>query len=117
MGEAIPKGSAVYIRYLDHVLYRNMPEAVEDAAERETMGWLTQETGELLCIQNDRAAESLQYTSGSASGLVLLKSCVLEIRALPLQKPSGWPLISRKDDIKNAESALRTTKRKIQPQC
>ena len=115
MGEAIPCGSAVYIRYRDHILYRNTPEALEDAAERETMGWLTQETGELLCVQHDRTVEELQYTRGTASGLVLLKSCILEIRKLPLQNISRWPLISRNTDINNAESALQSAKRKIQP--
>ena len=88
MGEAIPKGSAVYIRYLDHVLYRNSPEAVEDAAERETIGWLTQETGKLLCIQHDRTVEKLQHASGTANGLVLMKNCIRDIRPLTLQKPS-----------------------------
>ena len=85
MGEAIPQGSIVYIRYVDHVLYRNTSEAIENAAERETIGWLTQENRELLCIQHDRTTENLQNTSGTATGLVLLKSCILEIRALPLQ--------------------------------
>ncbi|MDH5390933.1 MAG: hypothetical protein OEX10_07260 [Candidatus Bathyarchaeota archaeon] len=116
MGEAVPLGSVVYIRYLDHVLFKNTPDAVEDAAERETVGWLTQETGKLLCIQHDRTMESLQYSSGTASGLVLLKNCILEIRKLPLQKPSRWPLISRNTDINNAESALQSAKRKIQPE-
>jgi site-specific recombinase XerD len=50
MGKAIPQGSAVYIRYLDHVLYRNTPEALENAAERETIGLLTQENKELQRI-------------------------------------------------------------------
>jgi hypothetical protein len=40
MVEAVPAGSIVYVRYKDHVLYRNQPSAVEDAAERETVGWL-----------------------------------------------------------------------------
>ena len=116
MSEAIQKGSVVYIRYLDHVLYRNTPKTVEEAVERETIGWLTQETGKLFCVQNDRTLDKLPYTNGTASGLVLIKSCILEIRALPLQNPSGWPLISRNTDIRNAESALQTNKRKIQPQ-
>jgi len=115
MGGAIPNGSAVYIRYLDHVLYRNTPEGLEDAAERETIGWLTQETGDLLCIQHDRTIERLQYSGGTASGMVLLKSCILEIRALPLQNISRWHLISRNDTLRNAESALQSAKRKIQP--
>jgi hypothetical protein len=115
MGEAIPKGSIVYIRYKDHVLFRNTPEAIEKADEREAIGWLTQETGKLLCIQNDRTLENLQYAIGEASGIVLLKSCVLEIRVLPLQNTSRWPLISRNDIKGNAESALQSAKRKIQP--
>lgn len=92
MRQAIPKGSIVYIRYLDHVLFRNTPEALENAAERETIGWLTQEKKELICIQHDRTIERLQYASGTASGLVLLKSCILEIHALPLQKFSNGHL-------------------------
>ena len=115
MGKAIPQSSVVYIRYLDHVLYRNTPEAVENAAERETIGWLTQENKELLCIQHDRTIENIQNASGTASGLVLLKSCILEIHALPLQKLSNWHLISRNDITRNAESALQTAKRKTQP--
>jgi hypothetical protein len=115
MGQAIPHGSVVYIRYLDHVLYRNTPEILEDAAERETIGWLTQENKELLCIQHDRTTENLQNASGTASGLVLLKSCILEIRALPLQNTSRWPLISRNDIKGNAEYALQIAKRKTQP--
>ena len=103
MGEAIPLGSAVYIRYRDHVLYRNTPEALENAAERETIGWLTQENKELVCIQHDRTIESLQHEGGTATGLVILKNHILEIRALPLQKSSSWPLISRNDVCKNGE--------------
>ncbi|MDH5782041.1 MAG: hypothetical protein OEZ35_00010 [Candidatus Bathyarchaeota archaeon] len=116
MGHAIPHGSAVYIRYLDHVLFRNTPEALDQPAERETIGWLTQENKELICIQHDRTIENLQQANGTASGLVLLKSCVLEIRALPLQNISSWPLISRNDITRNAEYALQNAKRKTQPE-
>jgi hypothetical protein len=103
MGEAIPKGSIVYIRYKDHVLFQNTAEALENADERETIGWLTQETGKLICVQHDRTLESIRYASGKASGLVILKSHILEIRALPLQKSSNWPLISRNDMCENGE--------------
>jgi len=116
MDVAIPKGSVVYIRYLDHVLYKNTPIAIEQPAERETIGWLTHENGKFLCIENDRTLDELPYSSGLGSGLVLLKSCILEIRAAPLQDSSGWHLISRNTDFRNAESALQTKKRKIQPQ-
>ena len=82
MGEAIPKGSAVYIRYRDNIPFSNTIETIKVAAERETIGWLTQEIGEYLCNQHDRTIEKLQYTSGTASGIVLRKSCILEIRAI-----------------------------------
>ena len=115
MGQTIPLGSAVYIRYLDHVLFRNTPEALDNAAERETIGWLTQENKELVCIQHDRTIESLQQARGTASGLVLLRSCILEMRALPLQNTSRWHLISRNNIAKNAEYAIQNAKRKTQP--
>ena len=38
MDKAIPKGSAVYIRYKDHILFRNTAKPIADAAERETLG-------------------------------------------------------------------------------
>jgi len=85
MDQVIPHGSVVYIRYRDHVLFRNAPEPIKDAAERETLGWLTHETGELICIQHDRTIENSHRSSGTASGLLLLKSCILEIRMLPSQ--------------------------------
>jgi hypothetical protein len=114
ISKIIPPGSVVYIRYLDHVLYRNTPEAVEEPAERETIGWLTKEEKGVVYIENDRTLDKLPYSSGSGSGLVLIKSCILEVRS-PLQKASGWHLIFRKSNIIDAESALQTTKRKIQP--
>jgi len=82
LGEAIQKGSAVYIRYRDQLPFKDTPDAVEEATERETMGWLTQEIGDFVCIQHDRTVESFQYSSGSANGIVLRKSCILEIHAI-----------------------------------
>ncbi len=82
MGEAIPKGSAVYIRYREHIPFGNHIKTIKVAAERETIGWLTQEIGDYVCIQHDRTIEKLQYSSGSASGIVLRKSCILEIHAV-----------------------------------
>lgn len=116
MDEAIPKGSAVYVRYLDHVLYKNTPKPLEKPAERETIGWLTKDEKGVVYIENDRTLDKLPYSSGTGSGFVLIKSCIIEIRS-PLQKASGWHLIYRNPNIKNAESALQTNKRKIQPQC
>src|SRR3990170_3672784 len=105
MTQAIPPSSIVHIRYKDHVLFRNTHQPIEDAMERETVGWLTQETGDLLCIQHDRTVESPHYSSGTASGLVLLKSCVLKIRALPLQNFSRGSLSCAENKATIVESA------------
>jgi len=43
MAKAIQLGSMVYVRYLDHVLYRNIPKPIDEPAERETIGWLTKD--------------------------------------------------------------------------
>src|SRR3989337_3364717 len=106
MTQAIPPGSVVYVRYKDHVLFRNT-KPIKDAAERETVGWLTQETNELLCVQHDRTVESLNYSSGTASGLVLLKSCVLKIRVLPLQNVPSGSLNCQNNKATIVESALQ----------
>ena len=116
MSEAIQKGSVIYIRYLDHVLYRNTPKPVTEPAERETIGWLTDIDDEVIHIENDRTLDELPYSNGSLSGFVLLRSCIIEIRASPLPKASGWPLIYRNTKLRNVESALQNAKRKIQPQ-
>ena len=115
ISDLIPKGSVLYILYLDHVLYRNTPKPVEKPVECETVGWLTSESNEVIHIENDRTLDKLPYSSGRGSGFVLLKSCIKEVWS-PLQKVSGWHLIYRKDKCKDAESALQTTKRKIQQQ-
>jgi hypothetical protein len=92
-----------------------MPEPLEEAAERETVGWLIGEREDVLSIGNDRTLDKLPYSRGTGGGLVILKSCIKEVRS-PLQMASGWHLIFRKSNIRNAESALQTEKRKIQPQ-
>ncbi|MBT0160534.1 hypothetical protein G4O51_11190 [Candidatus Bathyarchaeota archaeon A05DMB-2] len=115
MDKAIPKGSAVYIRYKDHVLFKNTFKPIEDVAERETLGWLTQENNELLCIQHDRTVESPHHSSGTASGMVLLKSCILEICQLPLQKIPSGSINCQNNIINNAEYAPQNPKRKTQP--
>jgi hypothetical protein len=115
MDKAIPKGSAVYISYKDHILFRNAAKPIEGATERETLGWLTQENNELLCIQNDRTVESSHHSSGTASGLILLKSCILQIRPLPLQNFPSGSINCQNNIINTAEYAPQNPKRKTQP--
>ena len=104
-------GSPVYIRYKDHVLFRNVVEPIEEAVERETIGWLTKQSDEIMLIEHDRTIPDAQIPSGQGNGVIILKSCILEIRKLPLQKTSNCHLNSQ-EPTNLTEYALQTTKRK-----
>ncbi|MCW3995806.1 MAG: hypothetical protein NWE98_06625 [Candidatus Bathyarchaeota archaeon] len=86
---ASPEGSPVHVRYKDHVLYKNIKQPIEEAVERETIGWLTKQTDEIMLIEHDRTIPNAQIPSGSGSGLLILKSCILKIHELPLQTQTG----------------------------
>jgi hypothetical protein len=107
-------GSAVYVRYKDHVLYKNIQQPLAEAVERETIGWFTKQTDEIMFIEHDRTIQNAQIPSGQGSGLIILKSCILEIRELPLQKTSDWRLNST-ETLDKGEYALQPKKRKTQP--
>lgn len=104
-------GSAVYIRYKDHVLFKNIEQPMEEAMERETIGWLSKENGEIILVEHDRTMSNVQLNGGQGSGLIILKNCIIEIHELPLQNCSGWRLNSQETTDK-AEYALQPTKRK-----
>jgi hypothetical protein len=106
-------GSPVYVRYKDHVLFRNIQQPLAEAVERETIGWLTKQNDEIMLIEHDRTISKAQIPSGQGSGIILLKSCIIEIRELPLQKTSDCHLNSA-DAIVKGEYALQPKKRKTQ---
>ncbi|MGA2385278.1 MAG: hypothetical protein ABSG33_01950 [Candidatus Bathyarchaeia archaeon] len=104
-------GSPVYIRYKDHVLFKNIQQPMEEAMERETIGWLSRENGEIILVEHDRTMPNAELCSGQSNGLIILKSCIIEIRKLPLQESSKWHLNSQETTDK-AEYALQPKKRK-----
>lgn len=107
-------GSAVYVRYKDHVLFKNIQQPLAEAIERETIGWLAKQNEEIMLIENDRTVPDKRLPGGQGSGVIILKCCVIEIRELPLQKISKWLLNS--SDVKGrGEYALQPKKRKTQP--
>ncbi len=108
---AFSLGSPVYIRYKDHVLFKNIQQPIEEAVERETIGWLSKQTDEIMLIEHDRTIPNAQIPSGQGSGVIILKSCIIEMRELPLQKSSKWILNSPNDKGKG-EFALQPKKRK-----
>ncbi len=111
---AFSLGSPVYVRYKDHVLFKNISQPIAKAVERETIGWLTKQTYEIILVENDRTTPDKRLPCGQGSGVIILKSCILEIRLLPLQKSSEWHLNSQETKGKG-EYALQPKKRKTQP--
>jgi hypothetical protein len=101
------------VRYKDHVLFKNIQQPIAEAAERETVGWLTKETGEIMLIEHDRTVPNLQIPCGQGNGVIIPKSCIIEIRELPLQKTSDCHLNSS-ETIVEGEYALKPKKRKTQ---
>ena len=76
--------SIVKIRYRDHVLYhRGDPLAVKPQV-REAVGWLVYECADyiILCWDRDAGALTLKGGDPEASGLVLLRSDILELNLL-----------------------------------
>ena len=113
----IPLGSAVYVRYRDHVIYKNTLQPTAEAAERETVGWVTKQNEEIVLIEHDRTIQTRETSSGQGNGIIILKSCIQEMRLLqpqPLQNNSDCHLNSPEPIVKD-EYALQPKKRKTQP--
>ena len=100
--------SPIYVRYRDHVFFKNISDPSAVAVVRETIGWVKKQNDELLLIEHDRAVPS---QGRGVNGIVILKSCILEAYALPLQNNSEWVLSSRETNSK-AELAFRPSERK-----
>ena len=107
-------GSAVYVRYKDHVLFKNLENPPAEAMERETIGWLAEETEEVVLIHHDRAVPDCEKPSGRCNGVIVLKPVLIEMRKLPLRDAEAIILnyTKRMDD---SEYALQPKKRKTQP--
>jgi hypothetical protein len=74
----------VYVRYRDHVLYSRMDPLVVAPQIRECVGWLVHEASDYLvvCWDRDAGPPGLRGGDPKASGLVLLRSDILELRRL-----------------------------------
>jgi hypothetical protein len=64
-----------------------------------------------MLIEHDRTIPNPQIPSGQGSGVIILKSCILEIHELPLQKTLNCHLNSQETIVKD-EYALQPKKRK-----
>jgi hypothetical protein len=113
-----PIQQLIFVRYLDHVLYnRNLAVALKPQI-REAVGWLVYDCELYLILSWDRDAEPPTLHGGDpkASGLVLLKSDILDLQLFmvglqPL--PENYELnLKSKQGIQEVEYAFRPSERK-----
>ena len=110
----------VFVQYRDHVMYNRASALMMQPQTREAVGWLVYDCELYIILAWDRDADPPTLHGGDpkASGLVLLKSDILELQKLkicplPLQKTSNWSL-NRKQPIQEDEYAFRPSERKTQ---
>jgi hypothetical protein len=108
----------VYVLYEDHVLFNRCSPLSLKPQTREAIGWLNYECEDYIILSWDRDAEPPTLKGGDpkASGLVLLKSAILELKtlkshALPLKESSECHL-NCSPIIVQSEYALQPKKRK-----
>ncbi len=98
----------VFVRYKDHVVFKNVQSVGLSPVIRETIGWIKKENDDLVLIENDR---SILAGCSGFNGILILKNCILSMVEVPLQTISYWDL-NCGTDTKRAEYALQTTERK-----
>lgn len=74
----------VYVCYTDHVIYNRTSALSLSPQKREAIGWLLYENDEYVTLSWDRDAGPPTIRNGDpkASGLVLLRKCILEMRKI-----------------------------------
>ena len=76
-------GSLLYVRYLDHVLFRDSNADSYRPWTRETVGWLDYEDDQSLRLVWERfAMPSPNESQTKSTGLVILKTAILERRVV-----------------------------------
>ena len=108
----------IFVRYRDHVLFNRSSALVMQPQTREAVGWLVYDCELYVIVTWDRDADPPTLHGGDpkASGVVLLKTDILELQRLkicplPLQKTSNWSL-NRKQPLQDSEFAFRPSERK-----
>jgi hypothetical protein len=103
----------VFVKYLDHVLYNRTSALTMQPQVRQAVGWLVYECSLYITIawDSDAGTPTLHEGDQKASGMVLLKSDIIElekieVNELPLQKTSECHLNSQSTKV-NIEYALQ----------
>jgi hypothetical protein len=115
-----PLLNLIFVRYRDHLLYNRSSALAMQPQTREAVGWLVYDCELYVILSWDRDAEPPTLHGGDpkASGLVLLRSDILDFQKLnvcaqPLQKTSNLHL-NPKQPIQKTEYAFRPSERKTQ---
>jgi len=89
-----PRGVPIYVRYRDHVLFKNCNPGKIESCTRELMGWLVGEDSKTMLICIDQPIDPLEHEKINATGLVILKDCILETHKVKIKKPFNHSRIS-----------------------
>ena len=71
----------IYVRYLDHVLFRDTDPGLQGPVEKETVGWLDHEEPGYIRLIWERytAPPSMKAHSPQGTGLIILRNDILEM--------------------------------------
>ncbi len=113
-----PPQQLIFVRYLDHVLYNRNSAVAMKPQTREAVGWLVYDCELYIILSWDRDAgpPTLHGGDPKASGLVLLKSDILDLQRLEVglrPLPENYELnLKSRQPIQEVEYAFRPTERK-----
>jgi len=81
---SLAPGSLVYVRYRDHVLFKDVDPSLYRPWSRETIGWFDYEDQECLRLVWERFAmpDPPNEAKPRATGLVILKKAIVEMRRI-----------------------------------
>ncbi|MGE5555935.1 MAG: hypothetical protein ACM3UY_06720 [Methanocella sp.] len=107
----------VYVRYLDHVAFNRSSALVMAPQTRKAVGWLVYECSEYVTLAFDRDAgpPTLKGGDAKASGLVLLKSAVLELKKLSISSLLEYYLNCKRGLVENRVCASSQRSEKLSP--
>ena len=67
----------IYVKYVDHVQFRNTDPHRLEPCIREVVGWLVKETKDALYLTYDRSVEPMPFEKREC-GFIILKSDIFE---------------------------------------
>ena len=71
----------IYVKYFDHVLFRNADPDLIKPILREALGWLIKEDNDAIWILFDKTVNNLLFEKFEpSSGLIILKRNIIEMK-------------------------------------